>query len=135
MDAATTQELTSYRANCHCGDVTFTVTLPSLTDHEVMSCNCSICARNGYLFVYPELKNMLFHSGYDHLKSYSFGAKRIAHKFCPICGSSIIETDHSGGKQFMGVNVGMDQYMIWVFTLTITIQTRSACSRISMSKG
>jgi|SRR5882762_3328075 len=81
---------TSYPANCHCGAVTFTVQIPTLTDHIINSCSCSICTYNGYLCVYPERKDVIFHTGYDHLRSYFFGDKHGAHKFCPTCGSSVL---------------------------------------------
>src|ERR1700685_2822720 len=82
--------LTPYNANCHCGKVTYTVHIPSLAINEVSSCNCSICTRNGYLLVYPPRKEVIFHTGYDHLSSYAFGHKRVSHKFCPTCGNSVM---------------------------------------------
>jgi len=98
----------SYPANCYCGAVRFTVRIPSLTDHEVTQCNCSICTRNGYLFVYPEIENVSFQKGYDYLHSYSFGLKSKQHKFCPTCGSSVVQVDWTGSGR-MAVNVRMFQ--------------------------
>jgi len=88
-ESAPNPELTSYAANCHCGAVKFTVKIPSLTDHKVMSCNCSQCTRNGYLMIYPERKNVVFHSGYDNLIPHPV-LHRNVHKFCATCGSSIL---------------------------------------------
>jgi len=42
--------------------------------------------------VYPLESNITWISGYDDLTSYTFGAQRISHTFCPTCGTSI------GGK-------------------------------------
>ena len=84
-----TLELTAYAANCHCGAVRLTVNIPSLTDHKVMSCNCSLCTRNGYLNVYAERKDVIFHSGADNLSTYPI-QNMNAHKFCSTCGSSMI---------------------------------------------
>jgi len=105
--SAATPELVSYHANCHCGAVTYTVRIPSLTQHEVSSCNCSICTRNGYLVVYPERKDVVFHTGYDHLISYFFGSKIGAHKFCPTCGSSVL--CDLAGYDFLAINVRLFQ--------------------------
>jgi len=100
--------LTPYPANCHCGTVRYTVLIPSLADHKVNSCNCSICTRNGYLLVYPEREKVIFYTGYDHLHSYFFGSKRKSHKFCLTCGSSVL-IDFTGinGRDDLGVNVRM----------------------------
>src|SRR5882762_7502654 len=84
------ESLSSYSGNCHCGTVKYTVRTPSLSDSKVISCNCSICRRNGYLFIYPKRRDVNFHTGFDHLVSYFFGDKRGAHKFCPTCGSSVL---------------------------------------------
>lgn len=54
-----------------------------------MSCNCSICSRNGYLLVYPERSRVHIKSGEEALKDYSFGVRRNLHKFCGKCGSSV----------------------------------------------
>ena len=109
----TDPDLTQYPANCHCGAVRYNVRIPSLTDHTVNKCNCSICTRNGYLLVYPEQKMVIFHTGYDHLHSYTFGAKRRTHKFCPTCGSSVL-IDFNGiyeGKDTLGINVSIYQFI------------------------
>lgn len=103
-ESTTATELIPYPANCHCGAVRYTVRVPSLTDghHSVLICNCSICVRQGYLFVYPKHRNQLsFHTGYDHLRSYRFGNKQRTHKFCSTCGSSVFyESDET-----LGINV------------------------------
>jgi len=105
-------KLTPYNANCHCGAVTYTVHIPSLTEHRVKACTCSICHANGYLFVYPERQEVTFHSGHDHLRKYQFGTKMVSHKFCPTCGSSLL-IDLNGRAPFgvdpLSVNVRMLQ--------------------------
>ncbi|KAI9795081.1 MAG: hypothetical protein M1816_000103 [Peltula sp. TS41687] len=87
----------TYRGSCHCGLARFTATLsPPLESsssdeapHEVMSCNCSICARNGYLFVYPKVEDVVFEQGQDSLTGYKFYTNQVEHKFCPTCGTSV----------------------------------------------
>ncbi|ETI20902.1 hypothetical protein G647_07245 [Cladophialophora carrionii CBS 160.54] len=65
---------------------------PPVEDGLVTSCNCSICAINGYLMVYPLESNITWHSGFDSMTTYTFGKEKIAHSFCSTCGTSI------GGK-------------------------------------
>lgn len=91
---------------------------PPIEDGQVSSCNCtflicfpfwstkmskavrvltnslinskgSICHANGYLMVYPLETNINWISGKDNMTSYSFGPERIAHSFCPTCGTSV----------------------------------------------
>jgi hypothetical protein len=79
-----------YAASCHCGTVQYDVLLsPPLPEWKVVSCNCSICSRHGYLLVYPQKSQLHMKSGEEALKDYSFGTKRLLHKFCGSCGSSV----------------------------------------------
>ncbi|KAF1359012.1 hypothetical protein EJ07DRAFT_89482, partial [Lizonia empirigonia] len=79
-----------YPASCHCGTISYTVSLsPPLPEWKVVSCNCSICQRNGYYLVYPSREQLHMISGEEALKSYSFGPKRNLHMFCGKCGSSV----------------------------------------------
>ncbi|KAF2708298.1 hypothetical protein K504DRAFT_381442 [Pleomassaria siparia CBS 279.74] len=98
----------TYEAICHCGAMQYSVTLsPPLTEQKVVSCNCSICARNGYLLVYPYRENFNLKSGEDVLGSYSFGRKRIMHKFCSRCGSAVFFDPKLESPDILGVNVRM----------------------------
>ncbi|KAH8730464.1 Mss4-like protein [Phaeosphaeriaceae sp. PMI808] len=79
----------TYNASCHCETVKYDVLLsPPLPLWKVVSCDCSICSRNGYLIVYPERSQLRVKSGEEALKAYSFGKNRNLHKFCTQCGSS-----------------------------------------------
>ena len=73
----------TYTGGCHCGRVRFEVTA-DLT--PVTECNCSICARKGYLhlIVPPERFRLL--SGADDLATYRFGTMTARHHFCRHCG-------------------------------------------------
>ena len=53
----------------------------------VISCNCSHCARKGFLltFIPPEQFELL--SGEDALTEYRFNTHNIAHLFCRDCGA------------------------------------------------
>lgn len=101
-----------YNATCHCGSVQYTVTLsPPLERHPIVSCNCSICLKNGYLLVYPTRERVSFGSEEIKLKTYSFGYKRNQHKFCADCGGSVFfdpELNKSGGiPDLLGINVSI----------------------------
>jgi len=105
----------TYAAHCHCKTVQYEVTLsPPLSEQKVVSCNCSICSRNGYLLVYPERSHVQVKSGEDALKTYSFSVKRNLHKFCGNCGSSVFFDPRMGefGKtpDILGVNVSFPGY-------------------------
>ena len=98
-------EKVSYDAKCHCGAVTYTVKIPSLEKLEVTLCNCSICTSHGYLLVYPDAEDVVFHSGYDQLKSYSFGRQMVDHRFCPTCGSSVLVKFKDPENSKIAINV------------------------------
>ena len=73
----------TYTGGCHCGAVRFEVT----TDlARVTECNCSICARKGYLhcIVPPEQFRLL--AGEEALATYRFGTRTARHHFCRTCG-------------------------------------------------
>ncbi|CAI6264072.1 unnamed protein product [Periconia digitata] len=103
----------TYHAICQCGAVRYAVTLsPPLAQQKVVECNCSICSRNGYLFVYPSREQFFLQSGEEVLRSYSFGIKRMLHKFCGTCGSAVFADPRMkefGEKEFdlLAVNVRM----------------------------
>jgi hypothetical protein len=104
-------EKQTYRANCHCGAVRFTVALsPSLEESEApYSCNCSICTKNGYLLVYPLKEDVVFQCGTDNMSAYFFGAKTKPHRFCKTCGTSILidfsESSIEHERSMIAVNV------------------------------
>lgn len=76
-------ETTKYQGSCHCKNVRFEVE----TDlASVISCNCSICARAGYLLAFvPEAQFKLL-AGDDVQTDYQFNRKNIHHLFCKTCG-------------------------------------------------
>lgn len=107
----TTKNEQTYPCSCHCGSITFTVTLsPPLTEQTVMECNCSICRRVGYLLVCtshsphptpfprhsvlkstdPPKEAVVFsEDSLPRLSRYQFNTKQIDHLFCGNCGSSL----------------------------------------------
>ena len=69
---------------CHCGAVRFEVALPS--EIEAQDCNCSMCARTGFIhLIVPEGRFRLL-SGAERLTSYTFNTGVARHLFCSVCG-------------------------------------------------
>ena len=75
----------SWRAGgCHCGAVRFEAALPAKVIAQ--DCNCSICARTGFVHVIvPESRFRLL-SGADRLTAYTFNTGVARHLFCSVCG-------------------------------------------------
>ncbi len=69
---------------CHCAAVRFSFeTSPYV---ELLDCNCSICARTGYLHLIVPHAKFTLDSGQDILSAYRFGSRAAEHLFCRICG-------------------------------------------------
>jgi hypothetical protein len=81
--AEATPELKTYYGNCHCGAFKFNVKLPELK--SVLECNCSICSRKGYQWVFPSAGNFTVEKGEGTLKDYEFGPCTMAHKVFQLC--------------------------------------------------
>lgn len=73
-----------YQGSCHCGAVTFEVEAPE--DIEVEDCNCSICAKAGFLHLLLPKKNFHLRSGEESLVTYTFNTGVAQHRFCKVCG-------------------------------------------------
>ena len=69
---------------CHCGDVRFAVECPGQVDVE--ECNCSICARTGYLHLIVPKRRFKLLAGRQSLTSYRFNTRVAEHLFCRTCG-------------------------------------------------
>src|SRR5262245_5204691 len=76
-------ESKTYEGSCHCGNVKFEVTTAL---ERVVSCNCSICSRAGYLLNFVPAERFKLLSGEDSLKDYQFNRHEIHHLFCTNCG-------------------------------------------------
>ena len=65
-----TDTMTWRAGGCHCSGVRFDTLLPDTL--EVEDCNCSMCARTGYLHIIVPAARFLITQGADKLISYSF---------------------------------------------------------------
>ena len=72
------------RGGCHCGAVRFSVT--AAPPDTVLDCNCSICARSGYLHWIVAEADFDLESGDVALIRYRFGTGAAEHLFCGTCG-------------------------------------------------
>ena len=71
----TTTDMKTYTGHCHCGAYKFTLTRPPLDSYT--TCNCSICARKGYMYIdIPEGSTFKVERGDDKLKRYYFGSRK-----------------------------------------------------------
>ncbi|KAA8650182.1 GFA family protein [Aspergillus tanneri] len=97
----------SYQGSCHCGQVKYSVSLsPPLEQQDVIQCNCSICSRNGYLFVYSKAADLQSEHSDSALKEYRFASKNYPHYFCTTCGTSLYAKGSApDGGELVAVNV------------------------------
>ena len=89
--------LVKHRGGCHCGKVTFEVESPA--DVEVYECNCSICAKSGFLHLFVPASQFRLLSGSESLVSYRFNTGTAKHLFCGVCGvkSFYVPRSHPNG--------------------------------------
>lgn len=69
---------------CHCGRVAFTVTFAD--PPELLDCNCSICAKTGFLHLIVSAADFTLGRGADALTDYRWGSGTARHLFCAMCG-------------------------------------------------
>jgi hypothetical protein len=74
----------THTGGCHCGRVRFEVLAPAR--FEVTDCNCSICAKSGYLHLIVPKSRFKLVSGAQLLAKYQFNTGTAQHLFCSVCG-------------------------------------------------
>jgi hypothetical protein len=72
-----------YEGGCHCGRVRFRVTA-NLS--RVTYCNCSMCAKKGFLHLIVRPDQFKLISGKEELTTYRFNTGAAQHTFCATCG-------------------------------------------------
>jgi hypothetical protein len=95
--------MAKHQGACHCGRVAYEVE----TDmKQVVSCNCSICAKRGFLWTFVPPAQFTLKSGEADLVSYKFYKHRIDHLFCPTCGvEAFARGKGQDGSDRVAVNV------------------------------
>ena len=91
------QVMIKHTGGCHCRSVRFEVVAPA--DIEANECNCSICAKSGYLHLIVPSDRFKLLKGKSVLSTYTFNTETAAHYFCKICGikSFYIPRSHPDG--------------------------------------
>jgi hypothetical protein len=120
----------TYEAGCHCGYIKFSITLsPPLPEYEVLDCNCSMCAKAGYLLVCkcpckvqlehykesntplpdPHRQDVKWHGdSRSRCAVYRFNTKQKDQLFCPKCGTSLgIDFRESMKPRFDGYGISV----------------------------
>ncbi|KAJ6557329.1 glutathione-dependent formaldehyde-activating GFA [Mycena vulgaris] len=83
-------EVKVYTGGCHCKKVRYEFEHPDIYTMPIVNCNCSICENRGYLNVFTPDNKFRFTTGSaDDLTTYGFGDKKIIHRFCSTCGTSL----------------------------------------------
>jgi len=77
-------DMIRHTGGCHCGRVRFEVFAPA--ELAVSDCNCSICAKSGYLHLLVPGSRFQLLAGAEHLTSYQFNTGTAKHLFCAVCG-------------------------------------------------
>ncbi|MDX2222245.1 MAG: GFA family protein [Rhodospirillaceae bacterium] len=78
------EHLKTYTGACHCGAVRFAVEAPARV--TVQDCNCSMCAKTGYLHLIVPGDRFRLLAGADMLTEYRFNTGTARHLFCKVCG-------------------------------------------------
>lgn len=73
-----------YLGSCHCGAVRIAVEAPP--DLECEECNCSMCAKAGFLHLIVPASRFRLLAGEDALTTYTFNTGTAQHRFCRHCG-------------------------------------------------
>jgi hypothetical protein len=96
-------EAKTYTGGCHCGHVRYEAT----TDlAQVISCNCSICSKRGFLWTFVAPGQFALKCEADDLPDYQFNKHVIHHLFCPTCGvESFARGKAPDGKDMVAINV------------------------------
>ena len=86
-----------HKGGCHCGGVAFEVRTSS--DVELIDCNCSMCAKTGYLHLIVAKKDFKLTRGDKLLTTYTFNTGAAKHLFCSVCGikSFYVPRSHPDG--------------------------------------
>ena len=79
------QEAQAWKSGgCHCGAVRFEVRLPAKV--VAQACNCSICAKTGFVHIIVPESRFRLNQGGDRLTTYMFNTGVARHLFCSACG-------------------------------------------------
>ena len=86
-----------HKGGCHCGRVRFEVDAPATL--TVVECNCSMCAKGGFLHLIVPAARFRLVRGAESLTAYTFNTHTAKHLFCKVCGikSFYVPRSHPDG--------------------------------------
>ena len=94
----------TYTGGCHCQKVRYEVDIENLSG--VMSCNCSICSKRGWLLTFVPTEAFRLIKGKDEVTIYHFNNNLIDHIFCKNCGTASYGTGKDDkGNEMVAINV------------------------------
>ena len=82
-----------HTGSCHCGAVAFEVEAPD--DIVAQDCNCSLCAKAGFLHLIVPAQKFRITRGAENLTTYTFNTGTAKHTFCKTCGIKPFYTPRS----------------------------------------
>jgi len=93
-----------HQGGCHCGAVRYEAAVDL---DRVATCNCSRCAKLGWIMTFTPGEHFKRLSGQDQLTAYRFNHKTIRHLFCRVCGieSFALGVPPTGTAEMAAVNV------------------------------
>lgn len=93
----------THQGSCHCGRIAYEVE-GDIT--QVMECNCSHCARKGFLLWFGPRSALHLKTPEANLTRYTFNRHVIQHQFCAVCGCAPFAFGKdSKGQDTVAVNV------------------------------
>lgn len=79
-----TEDRVTVTGGCHCGAVRFEAQVQQSV--RLLACNCSLCAKTGFLHLIVPHGDFKLVDGGHQLASYRFGTRTAEHLFCTSCG-------------------------------------------------
>jgi hypothetical protein len=93
----------NYTGGCHCGKVSFEVTMSM---EGIISCNCSYCSIKGLWLGMVSRDAFTLVSGEKNLTTYKFNKHVIDHTFCKDCGVQAFSFGNGpDGNSVVAINV------------------------------
>jgi len=95
---------------CHCGTVS--ISAPELP-RQLVSCNCSICSRTGWLGAYYHPRKITIAAKPDDMTGYVQGDRVITFWRCSYCGITTHWTAVAAPSDRMGINARIFDRKLW----------------------
>jgi hypothetical protein len=97
------EELKTYNGSCHCGNFSFTLTVPEIK--RGARCNCALCHRKGYFWLNVKTEQFKADEGTGELAKYQVPGGSNIHHFCATCGTGVMGTKDDKSATAMNVNL------------------------------